>query len=427
MQNMSNLSKFLTISLLTSLISTGLYAQNLKSILTYSLTQDPSLKEARADQSAAKNRTKQARSQHLPTISVLGNQIVGQNHKYENDRKSTKFTPSVQGKLNLFSFGAIGYDVDKSLKDEEFYQYKYAETKEELGYTIANLYLEAFKIKNAIEVTKRNLTRHDEILSDLKTIATNDEGRQSEYAQAHARQILVEQEINRYNSELAKILGRLSKYTKKPVSPQDLYNPFEGLNNTTLFAKYSLKNKQDNASYKAQKAELEKINFDHDAAKAKQLPSINLVGNATRDDRELFLNMQWDIFNKASSYGVAEKASQIVAAEERLTRIDRDIVEKERLAKIDIKQNEIQLDTVKKQIQASQDVVNYYQLQFSIARKTLIELLNSYNELASVELAASNIESSILQAKLDYLHSQGTISQWVFGKPNKNIPKNSKK
>ncbi len=247
----------------------------------------------------------------------------------------------------------------------------------------------------------------------MSVIVSNDPGRRSEYVQAKARQILVIQQINDTQRLLDSSLSRLSKYTGKSVSEKSLQNPFQGLNRSLLKKKYTLTEKQKNPTFLAQQAELDSKAKDVEAERAKQLPSIDLVGYATPDDQQVGLRFSWDVFNRATKYTVKEKDSLQAAAKSRLQRVIRDIEESARLATIEMKRSEVQLKTLKSQARETRKVVDFYKLQFSIARRSLIEVLNAEKELTDVELAQSSTQTQWNRAALNYLRSQGKIADWV--------------
>lgn len=396
-----------------AVISSVGYANPLKNVLVRSLVSDPVLKEADAELGAAKDRVEQAKGGHYPVVSLTGNKVLSQYHKDPSDRKETKIVPGVRGTINLYAFGAIEKEVEKNKENEKYYNFKYYESREELAYTISELYLSALQAKERINVGQRNLQRHNEILADLGTIVLNDEGRESEYVQAEARAILVEQEINEYQRELYQHLTQLATYTGNQISEKDLEDPFAKLSVDTLYKSYSAKDTRSTATYQAQAAELETNLKDHELSKLKRLPKIDLTASATTEDREAAINVNWDVFNHTSSYEVRERANVIASSKERLQRVERNINETSNLARLDIKRNTIQLRTITKQIKASQKVTEFYRLQFDLARKTLIELLNAHSELFSVEMAQVNTQAALRKAKLDYLRSQGSISEWA--------------
>ncbi|WP_159460759.1 TolC family protein [Pasteurella testudinis] len=397
------------------------YANPLKNVLMQSLVSDPVLKEADAELGAAKDRIEQAKGGHYPVVSLTGNKVLSQYHKDPSDRTETKVVPGVRGSINLYAFGAIEKEVEKNKENEKYYNFKYYESREELAYTIADLYLNALQAKERIDVGQRNLQRHNEILADIGNIVVNDEGRESEYAQAEARAILVEQEINDYQREMYQSLTQLATYSGNRITEKDLEDPFSKLSVDTLYKTYSSKDARTTATYQAQMAELETNMKDHELSKLKKLPKIDLTASATTEDREASINVNWDVFNHSSSYEVREKANLIASAKERLERVERNLRETSNLAQLDIKRNTIQLKTIKKQIQASTRVVEFYRLQFDLARKTLIELLNAHSELFNVEMAQVNTQGALRKAKLDYLRSQGTLAEWA------GFPRNARK
>ncbi|MDG6882604.1 Outer membrane efflux protein BepC precursor [Phocoenobacter uteri] len=388
-------------------------AKDLRNILQYALNNDPILLEADADLQAAENRVGQAESLHLPTIRVVGNSLVTERTKEESHKTKNKFSPEVQMKLNLYSFGAIDAEIKKNKASKDYYTNKYNVSKEELGYKIGELYLNALNAKQAILVLQKSLTRHKAFLNEVRSIARYDEGRQSEVVQAEARKILVEQKINDQTRLLETTLKTLSKYYVKPITVKDLSDPFVKMTQKKLVSEYSLKDFSANPTYLAQQAELESKRHELAAEKAKQLPSINLVGMADREDQKLMVQFSWDIFDRATSYSIKEKENLTSAAGIRLDRVNRDVEEEARLAMINIERSRLQLDILKRQISANNKVANFYKSQFRVARRSLLDVLNAETELSDVELAYINTQRDHSKAILDYLHSQGKIVSWV--------------
>ena len=104
----------------------------------------------------------------------------------------------------------------------------------------------------------------------------------------------------------------------------------------------------------------------------KQLPRINLTGNMTKDDRQIGIDVTWDIINFSSLYSVDEKVSQLNAAQQRMDRVIRDIEEARRLSVINIQKSTQKLKILDAQILSSTKVVDFYQLQFNVARRSLL-------------------------------------------------------
>lgn len=389
-------------------------AHSLKYILNNSLNNAPELLEAKADVDVAVARVNQAQAQHFPVFSVTGNKLLGQYHRDNRDYDDNNFIPGVRGELNLYSFGGIESDIERNEKEQLYYQFKYRETKENIAYTISDLYLKALLAKESIMVKKKSLDRHNRIISELNVIARNDEGRISEYVQAEARRILVEQDINHYEKELMTTLSTLSKYTGFPVGESDLVNPFESMTVSDIYREYTAENNNQNPAYLVSQADIEAKKMGVEVENKKLLPRINLTGNITKDDRQIGIDVTWDIINFSSLYSVDEKISQLHASQQRMERVIRDIEEARRLSVINIQKSTQKLKILDAQILSSAKVVDFYQLQFNVARRSLLDVLNAEKELSDVELSYAATLSDLRYGMLDYLYAQGTLSNWAF-------------
>ncbi|MDP0232597.1 TolC family protein [Glaesserella parasuis] len=108
----------------------------MKIILQQNLSNALEVKEALANVEAAQNRVEQSKSQHFPIVSVTGSKTLRQYHKYEDNYGSTKIIPGIQAEMNIFAFGAIEKDIERSYKEKEYYKHTYTATQEEIAYTI---------------------------------------------------------------------------------------------------------------------------------------------------------------------------------------------------------------------------------------------------------------------------------------------------
>lgn len=259
---------------------------------------------------------------------------------------------------------------------------------------------------------EQSLSRHNAILNDLNTISIHDQGRESEFVQAESRRLMVRQQINSRTRVLETTLGKLSTWMSRPVTVADLENPFTGMSESRLLHDYTQAPQEGHPSWLASHADVESKKAALKAQERARYPRVDLTGSVTRDDRQIGVNLSWDLFNQNTRYGVSEKAAQISAATGRLDSVARLIDETGRLALITVRQSGVEMETLRRQEVASARVVDFYRLQFRVARKTLIELLNAENELYSVGLSRVQAEDQMLHGVLDYLYSQGMLLKW---------------
>ena len=91
----------------------------------------------------------------------------------------------------------------------------------------------------------------------------------------------------------------------------------------------------------------------------------------------------------------------------------REITEQSRTAETDMRQSSSRAALTQTQIAAQNEVVKSYEMQFKIARRSLIDVLDSYSELAGVELAHVAAENDFRDAALAYLRAQAQIAVWA--------------
>ncbi|MDO5357436.1 MAG: TolC family protein [Conchiformibius sp.] len=407
-----------SLALLCAALPAG--AQSLQSLLQKPLKQDPALIEARANEAAAAEDTAIARAGHYPVVTVTGTQTLAQHHRYSSNRRRS-FNPGLQATLNLYSWGGVDAKIEHSRHKQQFYRHKTAETREEVGQTAGSLYLAALRAKELIQTARHNLKRHDRIINDLTIITRFDKGRQSELDQAYARRMNVEAYLAEQNRNLELALSRLGRYTGTRLSPESLQNPFAADTPDSLVKTYSRPDLGQLPSYRAQQAERDSVLAESRVRKASRYPSVNLIANASRDNREIYVNLSWDAYNPASVHEVEKSAYTLVAAEAKMDQILNDSAERSRSAEVDMRQSLKRARVAQQQTAAQKKVVKAYELQFKIARRTLIDVLDAYSDLSNIELTEISAQNDFRDAAWSYLAAQGAVAKWA-GVPEDNSP-----
>lgn len=382
----------------------------LKDILQVALEYDPSLDEARANISMAESQTKISEAGHEPVISLANTGVIAQKHTYSSKRRSG---PSVMGRINIYSWGAVEAEIERDKHKEGFFQHKFYETREQVGQQIGQLYLTALRAKENIAIYKESLKRHDKMLNDLKVIVSYDEGRVSEMNEALSRRNQVESTILQYERTMHNALSRLSRYTPKNLTPNDLVDPFAKVSAEKFIAQYHNPDIRTNPTFVAQKKEFEAAKADVEAVKARRLPSINLEGSASRREREIYVNMSWDLYNPAAKYQERNSYYSQKAAEARMQEIELEVSQQARTAEIDMVRNQQLAKVAHKQIALQRNVVADTELQFQIAMKSLLNVLDAYQELTSVQATEIAARNDFRDAALSYLVSQARVAAWA--------------
>lgn len=386
-------------------------AQDLKDILKSAMLSDPTVLEAKATEDSAKSTTKATRARHYPVLTLTGVQVLAQSNKDDGDDMEGGL--GVRGNVNLYSWGGIEAAVRRDKSKEKYYKYKYFETQEQLGSEIGKLYLSALRAKETLLVNQQSLVRHNNLLKDLNVIVKYDSGRRSELIEARARQLRVETTIAQQRRTMEMALSRLSRYTGKRLTAADLVDPFRSETAASLVKNFRNPDKSINPSYQAQLAEQESVKADLDVSKAERLPAVNLEGSASKDTKNLYLNLAWNVLDVAARHNVQRNAHALIAAESKSEQILRDATEKAQTAEIDMIQSEQRAEITAQHIAAQKDVVKTYELQFKIARRTLTDVLGAYTELSGIEQENISAHNDFRDAALEYLVTQSQVANWA--------------
>lgn len=407
--------RYSALSIFAFLISSPVDAKELREILQKSLVADPSLLEAKANVSAAQSTTKASRAAHYPVIGLTGTQVLAQSNDDRTDDLDNAI--GLKGTLNLYSWGGIEASVNRDKQKEIYYKYKYYETQEELGSEIGKLYLTALRAKESIEVNQQSLNRHNKLLRDLGVVAKYDKGRRSEVVEAEARRLQVQTTIAQLTRTMEIALSRLSKYTPNPLRSQDLQDPFRAETTRTLVSRYKSTDNGVNPSYLAQRAERESTFHEMEVSKAARKPAINLEGIATQETKQVYLNLTWNFFDQAARHTVDKNVHTVEAADSKMDQILRDVAERAKTAEMDMAQSELRSGISAQHIVSQKEVVKAYELQFKVARRTLTDVLGSYNELATIEQEHVTSRNDFRDAALEYLTAQAQVANWAGVSP----------
>lgn len=407
----------LFIAFISAFISNVTVANNalnhnsLQQLLRHALTQDPKILEAQANVSIAEMQANISQAGHYPIISVANTQILSQKHKDTSNQPTSR--PSLRGHLNLFSWGAIENAVTRDKHKADYFRHKQNETKEQVGKTIVELYLTALRAKETIVVYQRSLERHQRILDNIQTIAEHDEGRAFEISEAESRLLQAESVIEQQTRVLNVTLSQLNRYAPKTLVETSLQDPFAKVNLEQFLTRYKNKELMQNPTYLAQQKELESAQADIKVNQAKRLPAVNLEGEVYNKGYNVSLGVSWNIFDAGAYYAVDQSRFTESAAQAKLQEILLELQEQARSAEIDMKQNSRRLAVAKKQIVSQQKVVKSTELQFDIAQRSLLDVLNAYKELSDIEVEEVNIQNDFRIAALNYLVSQAQVAKWA--------------
>lgn len=379
-------------------------AVGLPALIRDAVSGDPAIFEAKANEEAAALRTQASRAQRYPTFGVQAGEYIANPSNY-----GKSFRGAVS-RVNLYASGAIDAAIERDALKEQSQQLKTEEARETVAANVAVLYLDALRASELMQIEQINLTRHQRIVNDLEVIVSSDKGRRYEWVQAQSRALQVSMRIVQYEKAMKLAMSKLTRYTAQIPT---LSNPFQQRWREAIDAR---RESRAHPAVEAQLREAEAVRADQKNLSRQRWPRVDLeagIGNAGY--ARVLLN--WNFLDRSADYSVQGAAKQIIAAEKRAELLEMEMAQRSATAEADMSQSLLLIKAADEQIGASASVVDLYKLQFKVGRRSLIELVNAYAELAAIEASRVNFVNDYRQAVISYLFSRAMLTDWATTQP----------
>ncbi len=384
---------------------TTAHAQSVQDVVLHALEVDPSLAEANANISVAEAQTESARRQHWPRFSVASSQ------PFNNRQQDLAVEDEVRGvaSVNLWSGGGIEATVRQGKSNEDYYRSKDAQAREDLAYSVVQLYLQGLQAEQELSLARINLMRHNSLMHDLAVVANLDQGRRSDLTQAQSRQRQAEARVVTAQTSLDVVRAKLLRYTSgTQVAFQNIAIGGKALEQS----EQAVIERQP--EYIAQVAEVQSAKHQMEVVKARRWPTISAEsGYGSTSDALNRIVVNWDLANPSTFSDVEAARQQVVAAQAHLATVEFDLRERLDTARVSYETAARKVEVTQQQIAAAEQVVAAFEEQFRIARRSMLDLLNAYAELATVESSAANAEEDYQALAFQYLRALGQTEAWA--------------
>lgn len=367
----------------------AVHAQSLAEVVREALRQYPAAQAARAGAAGAEAELERARAARWPVVGVGATAI-----EQEAAPRRVVATPSAT--YTVYAGGGIEAGVVRAQALLRAAERRTGATLEEVALQAAEAYIVWARQAEAVELARAHLQALERIRDDVRRIVEVDAGRSVDLAQAQVRVNAAQLALEQRQGDLAQAAARLARYREQGPPARA-----EGLDEEPGTAPASLDQAQARAlaahPLLAQaQAQAEAAQAAVEQAQAQLRPKVALqvthqVNPYTlRPGLNTQLSVEMPVFNAgAGSAAVTAAAEQSRAA--RLAAEEQALLVRERVAVAwaDWQAAQRRETLQQGQARASQQVVEGYQLQFRLARRSLLDLLNIHTEAQGYAEAAA--------------------------------------
>ncbi len=297
-------------------------------------------------------------------------------------------------------------------------------TSEQIALLTVEVYLRLFQYHELLELAKDNLVIHQKTLTQISEIVEKGAGRKADVQQSQSRLALASSNLVRAQGELREATYRYQRVTGQLPEFAMLIKPEQQLVEPHLPA--TIENAIDIAlkthpAMKIAQAELSAAESLHQQTVANFVPHFHLELSATdnknldgiqgtNDDLSAMLKMRYNLYRGGADQARREEiAERVSAAKEVIRRTRRTLEEEVSLAWNSLVTIRERLTYLQGHVEATQQVVVSYSEQFKLGQRSLLDVLDSENELFNARSALISGQYTELLSMFRLLSSMGLM------------------
>lgn len=322
----------------------------------------------------------------------------------------------------LFDGMAVYHDVEGHKARVRAESWRTNGTAQDVALSVVEAYLNVLYRRELVQLNRENLRAHETIFGQIHKRSEGGIGRRADLDQATgrvalARTNLMAEEANLRDAE-TEFLRRVGKTAPSQMIRPKMPHPFPASEQDAI--------ERGLARHPILQASLEDLRVTQEAHKGARAPfaprvdlqlemshNRNLDGTfGDSNDAYAMLRMKWNLFKGGKDLAkVCETASRMQEAQEVQNRAQRQVVESVKLAWSTYTTARRQLQYFKEHMDASLRTSDAYQKQFNIGQRTLLDLLDSQNELFTAKSAYINGRHTELLGMYRVLNATGYLTE----------------
>ena len=416
-------------------ISTTLSATTLQEAVDATIKTNPDVLAASSERSAVAEEVKQARAGYYPTVDLaLGigweesdnpttrpNDTPANDHNHEDLERGEA---SLQLRQMLFDGMATTNEVTRQKARTDARSYSVFSSAENTALEATNAYLNVLRRQKLVDLAMTNFEAHERTHDQIKLRSERGVGRRADNDQslgrlALARANLIAEQSNLRDAETAyiRVVGMEAESLQDPMSPSS--NIPESLDEAISIAL------ENHPTLNSAKADLASAHAQHETASSPFYPRVDFELGTTADnnidgvrghnkDITAMFRLRYNLLNGGrDSARKQETAYLINQAAEIRNNTHRQVEESVRLSWNALKTVNSQMDYFRQHVESSVSSRDAYQQQFGLGQRTLLDLLDSENEVFASSQALVNAEYDQMFAMYRIVNSMGSLLQTI--------------
>jgi adhesin transport system outer membrane protein len=383
------------------------WGESMTEAVASSLEYFPDFRAVQANRRAAVELVGQARGAYYPSADLTlgsgrertdspGTRVQGQGDVTLNRRESELTVTQL-----LFDFGATASQVRSFTDRADGAGYQVTNAAETVALRAGLAYLEVLRLRGQVVLARENVSSHERTVRQVDTLVERGAGRRSDLQQAAGRLALAQNQLTQAEGQLAQaetayrhVVGAAPGVLRRPEGLAE-HLPID-IDRVVAEAVAA------HPAVLAAEREHSAAQADRDSARGRLAPRLNLEAGVARntdidgvrgvnDERFVMLRLRSNLFRGGADLARTREAeARLDEAGANLGRVRNDVERDLRQAWQGLNANRARIGELERHAEISAQVVEAYRAQFGIGQRTLLDVLNSENELYNARASALN-------------------------------------
>lgn len=417
-------SKYLTkIALLIGcqLTAQSVHAQSLEQAISATLVTHPDIQSAYNEFMSRNEQASSATGNYLPSIDLEAG--IGY-EDYDNSLGTQgEFDPQyaqLSIRQLLWDGSSTYYDIKRNKSETEAQRYQLLSDAQDVALKASEAYLNVLKAQEILTLTQANLKVHEKIHSDIEKRTNSGLSSTADLTQVEGRLALAQGNLlaaqSNLNDQITIFVSTIGQY------PEDLKTPEVDNDYVATSLNEALdKAKKNNPVLFVAKNDIEAAQSQYEQAKGPLLPTFTVEGSqkwgdeldgsqGDTDELKVMLKMRYNLYKGGSDKAESRSAAyQIGKAKNIRDRAYRMLESSTRMAWNARELADSQRQYLEQHVDASSKTIIIYEKQYKIGKRTLLDLLNTENELFAARKAYLSAYYDGLFANFRLLNSTGLL------------------
>ncbi|KXO07695.1 Agglutination protein [Moritella sp. JT01] len=414
-------------------------AQSLEQVVALTLSGHPEIRIAFSKFKVREEQVKQASSGYLPSIDLTGGYGYeytdspgtrkSDTNDYDNTEELRRGEFGISLKQSLFSGFQTSSDVNRTIYETSAEQWRLFSTAEDVALEVTKVYTNLLKAEQILVLSEKNLTTHKTIYSQIKQRTDSGLGSIADLSQITGRLARAQSNVisakNNYldtESKFYRVTDQRADNLIVPVPDADLLPANREIGLDLALASHPM--------IKSSTNDITAAHYQYDAANSNYYPKVTFEVDANfnndldgedghngisgvgghNNDVVAMIRFSYNLYSGGSDKAYArEMAYKITEASELNQSAYRQVTEGYNLAWNAYELLNEQKYYIQAHVVASKDSQAAYEQQFKLGQRSLLDLLDTENELFEARKEFVDAEFSEIIARYRLLNATGQL------------------